>query len=402
MKLNESIGRLRRERGMSQEKLAEEMGVSRQAISKWESGAAMPEIERLEDLSRLFGVTMEQLMGLAESRPPEDGMEPSEKPEEKPEIDPGLCEEEGPQSGGKGKKILTWAGIGAGGLLLAVFAAAMVWNLTQLRQLSRQYEDLSRRIGDVSARLSNFENLPPTAYIPAGPAEEGLLSQSAFQVIQVFPQEQEMEIDVRVTLAQYQEGTKVSFACSGTDLAPQTAEGLPGPAPIFGAKIRLPLADDIEIVANIARPDGQVESQSVGQIVGYKSDYSFSMQAIYKGEDSCDSRGVAFQGPCQIEIHGGQQLFLQRVEVKIFADGEEAAAVGMDASDWTDDGLGEGVSQAVGDLTCYPYLDVRVDARSSIQMEAVLLDESGEALTQTVAVWTKNDRGIFEKQNIPQ
>ncbi len=126
------------------------------------------------------------------------------------------------------------------------------------------------------------------------------------------------------------------------------------------------------------------------------------MQAIYKGEDSCDSRGVAFQGPCQIEIHGGQQLFLQRVEVKIFADGEEAAAVGMDASDWTDDGLGEGVSQAVGDLTCYPYLDVRVDARSSIQMEAVLLDESGEALTQTVAVWTKNDRGIFEKQNIPQ
>ena len=73
MKLNESIGRLRRERGMSQEKLAEEMGVSRQAISKWESGAAMPEIERLEDLSRLFGVTMEQLMGLAESRPPEDG-----------------------------------------------------------------------------------------------------------------------------------------------------------------------------------------------------------------------------------------------------------------------------------------------------------------------------------------
>ena len=64
MKLNESISRLRREAGMSQEKLAEEMGVSRQAISKWESGAAMPEIERLEDLARLFDVTMEQLMGL--------------------------------------------------------------------------------------------------------------------------------------------------------------------------------------------------------------------------------------------------------------------------------------------------------------------------------------------------
>ena len=46
MKLNESIGRLRRERGMSQEKLPEEMGVSRQAISKWESGQAVPKSEK--------------------------------------------------------------------------------------------------------------------------------------------------------------------------------------------------------------------------------------------------------------------------------------------------------------------------------------------------------------------
>ena len=53
-------------------------------------------------------------------------------------------------------------------------------------------------------------------------------------------------------------------------------------------------------------------------------------------------------------------------------------------------------------MTCYPYLEAKVEAKGDIRMEAVLVDESGEELTQTVAVWTKNDRGIFEKQNIPQ
>lgn len=395
MKLNETIGRLRRERGMSQEKLAEEMGVSRQAISKWESGGAMPEIERLEDLSRLFGVTMEQLMGLAEPEPPENG---AEKPEEPQETDLGgeqASEIRPPQNR---KKIFLWAAAGAGGLLLTVFAAATVWSLGQISRLNRQCEELSQRVGDVNLRLRNFESLPPTALIPAAPEGDSLFSQSRFDVSQVFPNQQEMELYVQVSLAQYQEGTQVSFTCSGSDLPPQTTEAQPGPAPHFSAKIRLPLADDVEIIANILQPDGQVESQSVGQVAGYKSDYSFSMQAFYKGEAACDSRGATFQGICQVEIQGGQQLFLQRVEVNILADGEKAASFPMDASDWTGEDLGEGVAQAVGDLTCYPYLEARVEAKNTIQMEAVLLDENGEALSQTVALWQKNDEGVFERQ----
>ena len=71
----------------------------------------------------------------------------------------------------------------------------------------------------------------------------------------------------------------------------------------------------------------------------------------------------------------------------------------MDASGWSDYPLEEGVSQAVGNMTCYPYLEAKVEAKGDIRMEAVLVDESGEELTQTVAVWLKNDKGIFEQQN---
>ena len=45
MKLSEKIIRLRKGRGLSQEELAERLGVSRQAVSKWESDAALPELE---------------------------------------------------------------------------------------------------------------------------------------------------------------------------------------------------------------------------------------------------------------------------------------------------------------------------------------------------------------------
>lgn len=60
--LSEKIYRFRRERGLSQEQLAEKIGVSRQAISKWESGASTPELEKLLALSACFGVTLDALV----------------------------------------------------------------------------------------------------------------------------------------------------------------------------------------------------------------------------------------------------------------------------------------------------------------------------------------------------
>lgn len=53
---------LRKERGFSQEDLAERVGVSRQAAAKWESGESMPEIDKLIALSALFGTSIDRLV----------------------------------------------------------------------------------------------------------------------------------------------------------------------------------------------------------------------------------------------------------------------------------------------------------------------------------------------------
>mgnify|MGYP001852682772 CR=1 FL=1 len=54
MKLSERIQHLRKSRGMSQEELAEKIGVSRQAVSKWESEQSMPDLEKVILLSDFF------------------------------------------------------------------------------------------------------------------------------------------------------------------------------------------------------------------------------------------------------------------------------------------------------------------------------------------------------------
>lgn len=62
MKMNEKIYTLRKQKGMSQEQLAEMMDVSRQAISKWESNQALPELPNLLRLSKLLDVTTDYLL----------------------------------------------------------------------------------------------------------------------------------------------------------------------------------------------------------------------------------------------------------------------------------------------------------------------------------------------------
>ena len=60
--LSERIYTFRRKSGLSQEQLAEKIGVSRQTISKWESGASTPELEKMLALSECFQISLDELV----------------------------------------------------------------------------------------------------------------------------------------------------------------------------------------------------------------------------------------------------------------------------------------------------------------------------------------------------
>ena len=64
MKIGEKIKQLRKQRNISQEVLANHLGVSFQAVSKWESGVSMPDVMLLPKIANVLGITLEALYGM--------------------------------------------------------------------------------------------------------------------------------------------------------------------------------------------------------------------------------------------------------------------------------------------------------------------------------------------------
>ena len=62
MKFEEKLMKLRKERGWSQEDLSNQIGVSRQTISKWESSQTTPELNKLMELSKIFEISIDELV----------------------------------------------------------------------------------------------------------------------------------------------------------------------------------------------------------------------------------------------------------------------------------------------------------------------------------------------------
>ena len=62
MELGKKIKQLRKFSGMTQEQLAEKLNISRQALSKWENGTSMPDVESVVRISMLFQISLEELL----------------------------------------------------------------------------------------------------------------------------------------------------------------------------------------------------------------------------------------------------------------------------------------------------------------------------------------------------
>ncbi len=86
--ISENIAFLRQQANMTQQELAARVNVTHQAVSKWENGSSIPDLQTLMTLSRLFSITLDELLTevLSERRPPEEAQQPQEPaaPEQAP------------------------------------------------------------------------------------------------------------------------------------------------------------------------------------------------------------------------------------------------------------------------------------------------------------------------------
>lgn len=68
MKFNENLKYLRKKEGLTQEELAEKLNVSRQSVTKWESGQSLPDIEKIKEIAYMLSVSVDSLIGDVESK----------------------------------------------------------------------------------------------------------------------------------------------------------------------------------------------------------------------------------------------------------------------------------------------------------------------------------------------
>ena len=120
MTIADRIQTLRKSKGMSQEELADAAGVSRQAVSKWESEQSTPDLDKVVILSEIFDVTTDYLL---------KGIEPVETADHKTMadvVDQKILTE---KNGKRAQSILKWVLIVLGALLAIDFISMLIYFL---------------------------------------------------------------------------------------------------------------------------------------------------------------------------------------------------------------------------------------------------------------------------------
>ena len=271
MTIGQRIAQKRKEQNLSQEALGERLGVSRQSIYKWEADQALPEIDKLVALSKLFGVTVGWLLGVEEEPEPAPQQAPDR---ELTEAQLNMVEEivdrylaALPKPAPPKHRGLLKAGAV---LAVAVLFCTLVNLYNQLEAMRIQNESIHNSISLVERSVnSQIESI-------SGRVEEILKSQNSLtaeygtEIISTDLKEGIIQFQAYAVPKTYVEGMTAEFTtCAGGGTA--FISGDLGPDGKFSASLTVRLTDTITLSVVFTYPDGTQQTQLLDQYDGLYS-----------------------------------------------------------------------------------------------------------------------------------
>ena len=250
MTLGQRIQEYRKAAGLSQEALGEELGVSRQAVSKWESDGGVPELDTLIAMSRRFGVTLGALLGveeLAAADTPEPA-QPAPVPLEEERVEAILrrsVEETRAQTPPARSR---WKGTAAAAgvlLLCAGAVAALVWMGGRLSGMDHTIGYLQQEIYDLQSSMGE------QIHGIAGQVEDILTEQNnpvdhfQWEVARYFPDVEEVRLTLSADLKTYTPETQARYRLTWEEADGSTGEAVTDwtAPPLFTAcDVQVPLS----------------------------------------------------------------------------------------------------------------------------------------------------------------
>lgn len=289
MTIGQRIAELRRQNNLSQEALGEALGVTRQSISKWESDSALPEIEKLVAMSRLFGVSVGALLGVEDSGAEEkaSGADDSGADGTLTEAQLRMVEEivarytaalreetlrqeqagkEAAQEAAqkeatppeKKKKAILACALCAGVLLYGVISL-----FSRLERLDNNYRNLSQSINNVSMNVDR--QISGIAWQVENILNEqnALTADFGSTIAEINAKEMTVSFDVYAVPKTYEAGMTVEFLAASDNGETCSAVGIEGANARFSGRITCPLTENCVITVSAAFMRGGVRETQV-------------------------------------------------------------------------------------------------------------------------------------------
>jgi len=266
MTLGQRILQLRKERGLSQEALGEQLSVSRQAISKWESDITIPEIDKLIALSKLFGVSVGSLLGVEENDPTTPAA--GELTDRELEAIEAIVERYLEKAQRQKPKRKIWPVIV--GWVVVLFL--VFWFKGQLETLNSRLSNLQSNVNSINSSVSGQINSMTEQIQDLLKEETSLLADYSRKVTAVDLTASTLTMNIEVTPKNYTEGMELLFTADLPDTEPITISGILSAGHTFRAEgWTLPLSDEIKLSATFGI-DGNWQTQTLDTLVNWDSD----------------------------------------------------------------------------------------------------------------------------------
>ncbi len=293
MTLGQRIQEMRKQAGLSQEGLGEALGVSRQAVSKWEGDNGIPELDTLIAMSRLFGITVGQLLGVETPEAPVDEEAPTAAPgftEEQVEailrryVEESRRQETVPQNTVGKYPIGSWI-IAACAVILAV--VVVVVSVGQVREVKRDVNNLWSNVVDIETIVTNTRNqVGGLADELRGVLKEqsSLLSSFDYEVVSFNVERQTVDLKLSAGLKAYTAGTQMQFRLNWRKTDETTGELVCEPidGPKFETVVTIPMNYHLDVAVLITDQDGTIHEQPVDTIYGgmHPGEFDIQMRSV--------------------------------------------------------------------------------------------------------------------------
>lgn len=321
MTIGQRIAKTRKELGLSQEGLGDRLGVSRQSIYKWESNAALPEIDKLIALSKLFGVSVGWLLGVEdapsesaapEEAAPESGGELSDAQLKLVEEIVGRYLEIRPKP-----DLQRWKRFfrrGAAVFLVLLFACffAIFSLFARLDRMDDQYNSLQSSMHHVTGSVNSQISFISDQMEALLKAQNDLTADCGTEVTATDYMKNTVTFSVRAVPKTYVEGlTAVFLADSGSGPAEFPAELCPDRE--FSGEITTELTDNITLSVVLISPDGTRQTQLLDTYDGLYSEsiprVDIMTNMMWAALPAPDPLVLTTASPWYISLAGGSSCY---------------------------------------------------------------------------------------------